>query len=718
MKQRFTIILTTIFMLCLCAHLSAQMPILKNYPLVKGYYKSAQKDSSTLFCLTDYGVMIWDVANLSHPVLISKLPAPGIYFQGKIKEYGQYLFIQRFDTIILVDKSNLTNPAYATFNLSLHNINDIDIMDTLLYAGTNSSNGFSVYSIADISNPVLLATLPISVVKQVSIKGTSLFVYNSNSFYRFDISGAIPVIMDSIVFGYSRTILSAKATNNTAIISLGDAMNFNEIIGNYAYDISTVGNPVLIDSTSISINSFNSLLAITDSLLYTHNDSINLYNITDLHNISATDSFGFSYSGDELLIDDTLLFIMNGAFGFNILKQTTPFSHSFVAKHKVGEWFDDLQISSNGYIFAKGTDSVFVFNKSRSTSETFSDFAFINHANQYQVVDSFLLETRLDGLNSIRLSGISNLPVIDSFFTFYNLSNSYLMYVNIWNQKLYNYNTSLGTEIFDISNPSSPVILSGNIPEVYNGFYSNILYGLDIASNNIKLYDASFAPPHFIKQVNAPFPNCNTSSFWDPQRAMVHFPGVNAGCYFQLDLSDTSNINYSATKPMTGMNGAELEMAKIWNNILYLPTVYGNNLAIYDVCDINHFREIGIFKSNKFIQSIVLTDSVLFISYGGYIESYDVSKILPCLVLGITESKENDNALSIYPNPATSTLNIECPQSQNLAITLFNLMGEQVIKSQFTGSKQNIDISGLPSGMYIIKVSGKDWTVQRKLVKE
>jgi hypothetical protein len=74
--------------------------------------------------------------------------------------------------------------------------------------------------------------------------------------------------------------------------------------------------------------------------------------------------------------------------------------------------------------------------------------------------------------------------------------------------------------------------------------------------------------------------------------------------------------------------------------------------------------------------------------------------------------------LHLSPNPATSTLNIECPQSQNLNVTLFNLMGEQVMQRNFAGIKESIDISSLPSGMYIIRVSGVDWQVQRKVVKE
>jgi hypothetical protein len=41
-----------------------------------------------------------------------------------------------------------------------------------------------------------------------------------------------------------------------------------------------------------------------------------------------------------------------------------------------------------------------------------------------------------------------------------------------------------------------------------------------------------------------------------------------------------------------------------------------------------------------------------------------------------------------------------------------------MMQRSFAGNKEFIDISALPSGMYIIKVSASDWQVNRKWVKE
>ncbi len=84
--------------------------------------------------------------------------------------------------------------------------------------------------------------------------------------------------------------------------------------------------------------------------------------------------------------------------------------------------------------------------------------------------------------------------------------------------------------------------------------------------------------------------------------------------------------------------------------------------------------------------------------------------------LGAKVSTQNVS-LKVFPNPATSTLNIECPQSQHLNVSLFNLIGEQVIQKDFKGSKETIDISALPAGMYFINIENERNVIIKKIIK-
>ena len=83
-------------------------------------------------------------------------------------------------------------------------------------------------------------------------------------------------------------------------------------------------------------------------------------------------------------------------------------------------------------------------------------------------------------------------------------------------------------------------------------------------------------------------------------------------------------------------------------------------------------------------------------------------------VLGTNDVTVTD--FSIYPNPAKNNINI---QSQNIPLTqveIFNVLGQRILSLDFTGStSENIDISSLNSGMYLVKIN--DLTTQRLIVK-
>lgn len=76
---------------------------------------------------------------------------------------------------------------------------------------------------------------------------------------------------------------------------------------------------------------------------------------------------------------------------------------------------------------------------------------------------------------------------------------------------------------------------------------------------------------------------------------------------------------------------------------------------------------------------------------------------------------ENANFL-IYPNPATSHLNINNELSDGeLEIRIFDMMGREIIAVR---NSLSIDISTLVSGMYMIRIKHNDEIVSQRFVKE
>jgi len=74
--------------------------------------------------------------------------------------------------------------------------------------------------------------------------------------------------------------------------------------------------------------------------------------------------------------------------------------------------------------------------------------------------------------------------------------------------------------------------------------------------------------------------------------------------------------------------------------------------------------------------------------------------------------------IKIYPNPTIDRVYVDCAEQQVIKMQIYNVVGECVLKRELGSGTNDIDISSLPTGIYVIKITGADWTVQRKLTKE
>jgi len=87
-----------------------------------------------------------------------------------------------------------------------------------------------------------------------------------------------------------------------------------------------------------------------------------------------------------------------------------------------------------------------------------------------------------------------------------------------------------------------------------------------------------------------------------------------------------------------------------------------------------------------------------------------------------TEEKGVEPDLLIYPNPASGIVNLEIKGvlSKRLTVELREINGRLRHSSNFNVQEQllqsEIDITDLPSGIYILRITGEDETITRKLV--
>ena len=74
-------------------------------------------------------------------------------------------------------------------------------------------------------------------------------------------------------------------------------------------------------------------------------------------------------------------------------------------------------------------------------------------------------------------------------------------------------------------------------------------------------------------------------------------------------------------------------------------------------------------------------------------------------------------AFNVFPNPASEQLNVTCGEEMR-SIALFNTAGQRVRQMEPCGSEVQIPLSGLPRGLYLLRVQTANGSAVRKVVVE
>ena len=95
-----------------------------------------------------------------------------------------------------------------------------------------------------------------------------------------------------------------------------------------------------------------------------------------------------------------------------------------------------------------------------------------------------------------------------------------------------------------------------------------------------------------------------------------------------------------------------------------------------------------------------------FTSYHFYIAS-----ALPTGTFGNDELQ-----MKIYPNPAGSWLTIQLSSSATGQATIYDVIGKTVVQTELQNSRQTIDVSGLPEGLYFVRLTVGNKSVTKKII--
>lgn len=81
---------------------------------------------------------------------------------------------------------------------------------------------------------------------------------------------------------------------------------------------------------------------------------------------------------------------------------------------------------------------------------------------------------------------------------------------------------------------------------------------------------------------------------------------------------------------------------------------------------------------------------------------YGVNATQPQDVLSTGD--ESFEALLVYPNPAHNQLHIDHTGHSLIVVSLYDSKGSLILRKKFTGTKNNLNVSALPKGIYFLKI--------------
>lgn len=116
------------------------------------------------------------------------------------------------------------------------------------------------------------------------------------------------------------------------------------------------------------------------------------------------------------------------------------------------------------------------------------------------------------------------------------------------------------------------------------------------------------------------------------------------------------------------------------------------------------------------IRYLTYNDVNLHIDEYSPVSGFSIRCVCDVLVTDVNDN--NLNQIDIYPNPVSDKFFITGAERQGLKMQIYNVVGTCVLQRDLNSPKEEIDICNLAAGMYIIKVSSANWTVQEKIIKE
>lgn len=420
----------------------------------------------------------------------------------------------------------------------------------------------------------------------------------------------------------------------------------------------------------------------------------------------------------------------------------------------LGRWFEDTLVGSSAYdntynevwgLAADGREFAILgstagthFIEVTDPTEPVERFFFPGKATgksiihrDYETYQGYIYAVCDEGQSSLQIIDIRQMP--DTAFVVYDdnalLVRSHNIEIDTAMGMLYTFATGGGSSgysalrVYDLADPVNPVFIGaynvfGDViaGHVHDGYIRNGLAYLNCGYDGMAIVDFSDPtdPVALGSLTSYPFKGYNHSGWADESGEFYYMADENhASPIKTLDVSDPTNIKVLGTFDAAVPNPTSIPHNQlVRGNYLYVSYYY-DGLVVFDISDpgepvpaysydTSNVPNASSYKGAWGVYPYLPSGNILVSDMQDGLFVFE--KIDPSIT-SVTVPVADPSLVRVYPNPATSTLNLEAPTDLNWdQVLLYDIYGRVV--GQWTGEPHQIELpSSLNEGMYFLQLN-------------
>lgn len=594
-------------------------------------------------------------------------------------------FVGGYKGLYIIDITDVTNPSILSFLPSTYYVRDVEVHNGYLYA-SGFNGGLGVLDYADPTNPTIAGSVVTNFNKgDIVIENNTLWMASS-----YD--------------GFS----AWELTNPLQPTLLLSSQDYGQITG-----IEVFGSTLYLASPSQGLMTFD------------------ISNLPTIRQLAVYPLTGFSL---RLHRDENLLALTNLYHGFSLFDLSNPAAPNSLSVFEAN-WPNRLVTLNNGIALHCNATGFHVIEVGNAPNMTIKAFFELPDVAQYcKKWDNYLCVN--NSMGSLMIMDVSNVQQPHKLMQKYLGLGFIVAYAK---DDLLFYNLYSKLFISDMSMPSNPVILDS-------------LYGTTTITHVEKQGNLLFVADYDTLQV------LDITDLHDPVRLATYelnslmdmkvsegklVCAENSGFFF-IDFSNPQEIIRSERVTNTYTSSIEVK-----DNLAYLvsdvwPSIADYSLKVFNLTNPNNIQQIGQYIQGKRFDYSVIDGDYLYVQENNIgIHIFDISTSPPLLCgfypVDIFVSKiavkdgiiytpsgwgldfvandlitstggffiESNERLKLFPNPAGSSIQFKLDNAyidKSVQFTILQTNGSEVRQGRLSPGQQQLDVAGLPAGIYVLKL--------------